>query len=50
MRRLDAGGLVERRGEEAPRLTLAGFALAVSMLPEAASDGVPVAVRRSRAA
>jgi|HubBroStandDraft_4_1064222.scaffolds.fasta_scaffold188067_2 Mn-dependent DtxR family transcriptional regulator len=50
MRRLDAAGLVERRGDQAPRLTLTGFALAVSMLSEKASDMVPVAARPSRAA
>jgi Mn-dependent DtxR family transcriptional regulator len=50
MRRLDAAGLVERRGDQAPRLTLTGFALAVSMLSEKASDMVPVGARPSRAA
>jgi Mn-dependent DtxR family transcriptional regulator len=50
MRRLDAGGLVERRGGQAPRLTLAGFALAVSLLPEKAADMGQLAVRPSRAA
>jgi Mn-dependent DtxR family transcriptional regulator len=33
VRRLDRRGLVERRGASAPRLTMAGFALAVALLP-----------------
>jgi Mn-dependent DtxR family transcriptional regulator len=33
LRRLDPRGLVERRGDCAPRLTMAGFALAVALLP-----------------
>jgi len=50
MRRLDAGGLVERRAIQPPRLTLAGFALAVGILPGKASRAVALAVRPSRAA
>jgi hypothetical protein len=33
MRRLDIGGLVERRLSGPPRLTMAGFAVAVALLP-----------------
>jgi Mn-dependent DtxR family transcriptional regulator len=33
LRRLDAQGLVERRDERAPRLTMAGLAVAVAQLP-----------------
>lgn len=50
MRRLDAGGWIERRGHEPPRLTITGLALAVAMLPMNASQRAPVAARRSRAA
>jgi DNA-binding IscR family transcriptional regulator len=52
MQRLAAGGLLERRGGQAPRLTLSGFALAVAMLPSKASalEAVPVPKRPSRAA
>jgi Mn-dependent DtxR family transcriptional regulator len=50
MQRLAAGGLVERRGGKPPRLTFAGFALAVTMLPAKASDPIPMAARPSRAA
>jgi Mn-dependent DtxR family transcriptional regulator len=52
MQRLDAGGLVERRGGQAPRLTFDGFALAIAMLPSKASvsQAVSVPTRPSRAA
>jgi Mn-dependent DtxR family transcriptional regulator len=43
LRRLDAGGLVERRLAEPPRLTMAGFAVAVSLLP-----GQPAATQPAR--
>ena len=49
LRRLDAQGVVERRGERAPRLTMAGLAVAVALLPAKAEK--TRAVRRpSRAA
>lgn len=52
LRRLDSGGLVERRLSEAPRLTLAGLAVAVATLPERARRTAAKAVRQgtSRAA
>lgn len=50
-RRLDAGGLVERRLTQPPRLTMAGFAVAVALLPERPARAVKVRrVRTSRAA
>lgn len=48
LRRLDALGLVERRGP-ATRLTMSGFALAVALLPQAARTAKP-ARRTPRAA
>jgi Mn-dependent DtxR family transcriptional regulator len=49
LRRLDALGLVERRGEGDSRLTMTGFALAVAGLPSGVKR--PRSVRRtSRAA
>ena len=50
LQRLDAGGQVERRGGQPPRLTLGGFALAVGMLPSKAAQAVPAVRRSSRAA
>jgi DNA-binding GntR family transcriptional regulator len=50
LRRLEAAGLVERRAGRAPRLTMAGFATAVAMLPEQPSRSRRQAARRSRAA
>ncbi|HEY5239880.1 MAG TPA: hypothetical protein VIJ22_00380 [Polyangiaceae bacterium] len=50
LRRLDAAGLVERRGQGAPRLTMAGLAVAVGLLPVSASRGMRSARRSSRAA
>jgi Mn-dependent DtxR family transcriptional regulator len=50
IRRLDAAGLVERRGRAAPRLTMAGLAVAVGLLPIAASQNRRSARRSSRAA
>jgi hypothetical protein len=52
MRRLDAGGWIERRGSEPPRLTITGLALAVAMLPmnANASRKAETAVRPSVAA
>jgi len=44
IRRLDAAGLLERRGQGAPRLTMAGLAVAVGLLPV----GVPRSKRSSR--
>jgi Mn-dependent DtxR family transcriptional regulator len=49
IRRLDAAGLVERRGPSAPRLTMAGLAVAVGSLPVASRAGRS-ARRSSRAA
>jgi Mn-dependent DtxR family transcriptional regulator len=37
LRRLDAAGLVERRSGRAPRLTMAGLAVAVGLLPQSKS-------------
>jgi DNA-binding GntR family transcriptional regulator len=37
LRRLEAAGLVERRASRAPRLTMAGLAVAVGLLPVAAA-------------
>lgn len=51
LRRLDAGGLVERRLSEPPRLTMAGFAVAVALLPERPAQASKLrSVRTSRAA
>jgi hypothetical protein len=50
LRRLDAKGLVERRGPQAPRLTMAGLAVAVGLLPASASRARRPARRASRAA
>ena len=36
VRRLTRQGLVERRAQQAPRLTMEGFVLAVALLPRAA--------------
>ena len=49
LRRLDAQGLVERRGERAARLTMAGLAVAVAQLP-AQQKKARTARRPSRAA
>lgn len=49
LRRLDAAGLVERRGGSAPRMTMAGLAVAVGLLPAAARSRRS-ARRASRAA
>jgi Mn-dependent DtxR family transcriptional regulator len=49
LRLLDAAGLVERRGRSAPRMTMAGLAVAVGLLP-AARAGRRSARRSSRAA
>ena len=50
LRRLDAAGLVERRADRAPRLTMAGFAVAVGLLPPATKPRARPARRPSRAA
>ncbi len=51
LRRLDARGLVERRPSGPPRLTMAGFAVAVALLPERPVQASKVqGVRTSRAA
>jgi Mn-dependent DtxR family transcriptional regulator len=51
LRRLDARGLVERRPGEPPRLTMAGFAVAVALLPEQPVQAIKLrSVRTSRAA
>jgi DNA-binding GntR family transcriptional regulator len=50
LRQLDGLGLVERREGRAPRLTMAGFAVAVGSLPAAAAASRAPARRRSRAA
>ena len=50
LRRLDALGVVERRGERPPRLTMAGLALAVALLPPGAEKKARVPRRPSRAA
>jgi|GEM_PF-2197329 len=51
VRRLAAGGLVARRRDGVPSLTLAGLALAVALLPPGARrPGRPVRARASRAA
>jgi DNA-binding GntR family transcriptional regulator len=50
LRRLDASGLVERRGPQAPRLTMAGLAVAVGLLPAVSSRAKRSACRSSRAA
>ena len=50
LRRLDVAGLVERGGRSAPRMTMAGLAVAVGLLPAAASRSRRSARRPSRAA
>jgi len=50
LRRLDARGIIERRGERPPRLTMAGLALAVALLPPQAQKKARPARRPSRAA
>jgi DNA-binding GntR family transcriptional regulator len=50
IRRLDTAGLVERRRGHAPRLTLAGLAVAVGLLPARAARTGPSSRRSSRAA
>jgi len=50
MRRLDSAGLVERRRGQAPRLTLAGLAVAVGLLPAGAAHARSSSRRSSRAA
>jgi Mn-dependent DtxR family transcriptional regulator len=49
LRRLDAQGLVERRASGGARLTMAGLALALAMLPRASFPASP-ALRSTRAA
>jgi Mn-dependent DtxR family transcriptional regulator len=49
VRRLEPRGLVDRRGASAPRLTMAGFALAVALLPSGGRASKP-ACRTPRAA
>ena len=50
IRRLDAAGLVERRAEDAPRLTMAGLAVAMGLLPATPARARLAARRSSRAA
>ena len=50
IRRLDAQGLVERRGERPPRLTMAGLAMAVALLPPQVKKKTHPSRRPSRAA
>ena len=51
LRRLEGGGLVERRPSRSPRLTMAGLAVAVALLPAQGPRATTrVAPRRSRAA
>jgi Mn-dependent DtxR family transcriptional regulator len=53
LRRLAAGGLVERRTQQGPRLTMAGLAVAVALLPaqrRPRTASARAAERRSRAA
>ena len=50
LRRLDASGLVERRPGRSPRLTMAGLAVAVGLLPAEGRRTARVARRPSRAA
>jgi len=50
IRRLEAGGLVERRGAVPPRLTMAGLALAVGLLPAASRRTARSPRRSTRAA
>ena len=51
LRRLEADGLVERRVRQAPRLTMAGLAIAVALLPpQQGPKSTRVAPRRSHAA
>ena len=47
LRRLQAAGLVEIRADRAPRLTLAGFAVAVAMLPSRSGSGASAASQAS---
>ncbi len=50
LRRLAAGGLVERRSQQGPRLTMEGLAVAVALLPAQRTRSARAAERRSRAA
>ena len=52
LRRLDAAGLVERRIGRSPRLTMAGLAVAVGLLPRGSKKPARVRLvrRSSRAA
>jgi len=50
LRTLDTAGLVERRAGRAPRLTMAGFAVAVGSLPAWPAARRMPPRRRSRAA
>jgi hypothetical protein len=47
LRRLEAAGWVERRARAAPRLTFAGFAIAVARLPRASQEGALQEGRRT---
>jgi Mn-dependent DtxR family transcriptional regulator len=49
-RRLEQRGLVDRRGTSAARLTMAGFALAVALLPNSGVRASKPACRAPRAA
>jgi Mn-dependent DtxR family transcriptional regulator len=49
LRRLDGQGLVERRGDDGPRLTMSGLALALALIPGSARAARP-ALRSPRAA
>ncbi len=50
LRRLDGQGLVERRLDQPPRLTMEGFAVAVALLPQPARAARVTVVRAARAA
>ncbi len=50
LRRLEALGFVERRGERGPRLTMEGLAAAVALLPAKARRAQRAPRRASRAA
>ncbi len=50
LRRLDAQGLVERRRQHPPRLTMAGLALAVALLPPQVKKKAQSSRHPSRAA
>jgi len=50
LRQLDAAGLVERRPGRAPRLTMAGLAVAVGLLPRGTQVRARAVGRASRAA